>query len=39
MLIKSGETTLSGASAFKLYDTFGFPVDLTRIMSEEQATK
>ncbi|MBT3229382.1 MAG: alanine--tRNA ligase [Candidatus Marinimicrobia bacterium] len=31
-----GETTLSGESVFKLYDTFGFPVDLTSLMAEEQ---
>ena len=30
-----GETTLSGADTFKLYDTFGFPVDLTREIAEE----
>jgi alanyl-tRNA synthetase len=33
---KSGGKTLAGADVFALYDTYGFPMDLTRLMAAEK---
>ncbi|MEG2787756.1 MAG: alanine--tRNA ligase [Romboutsia sp.] len=35
-LKKNRENTLSGENAFKLYDTYGFPIDLTKEILEEE---
>ncbi len=35
-LKKEGKTTMSGEDAFKLYDTFGFPIDLTLEIVDEK---
>ncbi|PSR87415.1 tRNA synthetases class II (A)-domain-containing protein [Coniella lustricola] len=35
-LNKKGEKKLSGLQVWRLYDTYGFPEDLTKLMSEER---
>ncbi|RKZ12711.1 alanine--tRNA ligase, partial [bacterium] len=35
LMLREGRTEISGAEAFKLHDTFGFPVDLTAVVALE----
>lgn len=38
-LTETGQSVLSGEDAFRLYDTFGFPIDLTEEMAMEHGVR
>jgi len=37
--LPTGSTVLPGDTAWRLYDTYGFPVDLTQLMAEERGLR